>query len=111
MRVASHESLAVVDPYLPPANEVESRRRRVPEGKRLGERVVLLVAIPIDEARIDARHGPARRREYGSSGRRGKVDPLVDAAAIVARRAGQKLEVCRDVAALDRQGEHAPQTC
>ena len=102
MRVAGDQALAVVDPHLAPANAVERRRGCVPELKGLFEREILLLAIPIEEARIDAYNHAARGREHRRPGRGGEIDPLVDAAAIVARRAGEKLEIRRDVSPLDR---------
>src|SRR5207245_9096261 len=86
MRVARDHALPMVDPHLSTADSIERRRRRVAEGQRLGKRRLLLLAIPIEKAHVDASHGPAGGRQYRSSGWGGEVDALVDAGSIVSRR-------------------------
>jgi len=108
VRVAGDHALAVIAPHLPSADAIECRGRCVAERQRFIESDLLLLAVPIEEAHIGARDRAARRRENGRSGRNREVDPLVDPASVVARRAGEQLEVLRHFAAFDRQGKGAP---
>jgi hypothetical protein len=89
VRVAGDHAFAVVDPHLAAAYPVERCRGRVPEGDRLVERDLLLLAVPIEKAHIDAHHGSCGSGEHRRLVRSREVDPFVDAGPIVARGAWQ----------------------
>src|SRR5438093_11274638 len=109
MRIPRDHAFAVVDPDLPSAYAVEGRRGGVAERESLVEGDLLLLACPVEEACVDASHGPARRREHGRSVRSGEVDPFMDAAAIVARRTREEIRIAGDLSTFDGQRERAPQ--
>src|SRR3989442_14776983 len=108
MRVARHDALAVIDPDLAAPDAIERRGGGVTERQRFVERDVLLLAGPIEEARIDADDLARRRREHGGPGRGGEVDALVNPRAIVARRARHETRIVRYVAAFQRHAEWTP---
>src|SRR5437867_11670601 len=109
MCVARDHALPMVDPHLSTADSIERRRGRIAEGQRLVKRHLLLLAIPIEKAHVDASHGPAAGRQHRSSGWGGEVDALVDTCSIVSRRTRQELGVSGDLTPLDRQRERPPE--
>src|SRR2546422_6840782 len=111
MRVARHDALAVIDPDLAAPDAIERRGGGVTERQRFVERDVLLLAGPIEEARIDADDLARRRREHGGPGRGGEVDAFVNPRAIVARRARHETRIVRYVAAFERHAESTPEAC
>src|SRR5207249_7185107 len=98
------------DPHLPAADAVEGRSRRVPQLHRLEERDVLLLAGPVEKARVDPDHRAVRGRQDGRPRIGGEIDPLMDPRAVIARRSGKKVEVSWELGTLDRQGEAAVET-
>src|SRR2546422_11312120 len=100
MRVARHDALAVIDPDLAAPDAIERRGGGVTERQRFVERDVLLLAGPIEGARIDAGDLARRRREHRGPGRGGGGGALVRPPAVGARRARPESRVLRVVAPL-----------
>src|SRR5919201_1231925 len=105
MRVARDDAMPMVDPDLASTDAIERGGRRVAELEGGVQGDFLLLAVPVEEARVDAQDRTRRRGAHRRAGGSGKVDALVYTGAVVAGRAGQEVGIVGYLGAFDRNDE------